>query len=493
MSWTWYIWCVKLVVNPFIIITLVRLLESCDRSVFNDSPECGIVNSMTWVEGRLPHHTAADSNSWHILFEWGNERHQQRLVWGVRSAGRFGRFHPLSPPQILIARALVEAQRWPLPTNASNALRLEQVGITPVMLRQALRQALRRSHVQSHLLRCKRQYSVFRVSSEVSEAIRDQRPVVALESTIYTHGFPHPDNAALALSLEMVVRLNGGVPATIAILNGEARVGLSSDELLQLAEAAGKKETMKVSRRDLGLITGMVRLMLVSLLQISAPWSRNQHGYLWYRVNRSFHRSRNLELNHSLNRSSWTMGRICLERFALFDITWFHFVLRRTSIILSTASDLYGTHVDTSQGFSGSKLNGGTTVSGTMVLAAKAGIDVFGTGGLGGVHRQGQDTMDISADLTELGRTPVCVVSSGCKSFLDIPRTLEYLETQGALVATFADGRKGDIDFPAFWTRDSGVRSPAVIQNEFGAASIICTSVQKRFFLAEGLSHRVAL
>lgn len=112
-----------------------------------------------------------------------------------------------------------------------------------------------------------------------------------------------------------------------------------------------------------------------------------------------------------------------------------------------------------------------------MILAAKAGIDVFGTGGLGGVHRGGEDSMDISADLTELGRTPVCVVSSGCKSFLDIPRTLEYLETQGALVATFADGRGDDIEFPAFWTRDSGFKSPAVIQNEIEAASIICMFV----------------
>jgi pseudouridine-5'-phosphate glycosidase/pseudouridine kinase len=99
-----------------------------------------------------------------------------------------------------------------------------------------------------------------------------------------------------------------------------------------------------------------------------------------------------------------------------------------------------------------------------MFIAHRAGIKVFGTGGLGGVHRGGQDTMDISADLTELG----------CKSFLDIPRTLEYLETQGAGVFTFADGRTGDIDFPAFFTRDSGVKSPMVIQNEKEAAAIIC-------------------
>lgn len=109
-----------------------------------------------------------------------------------------------------------------------------------------------------------------------------------------------------------------------------------------------------------------------------------------------------------------------------------------------------------------------------MILAHMAGIDVFGTGGLGGVHRGGQDTMDVSADLTELGRTPVTVISSGCKSFLDIPRTLEYLETQGVGVATFADGRTGNIDMPGFWTRESGVKSPMVVQTELEAASIIC-------------------
>jgi pseudouridine-5'-phosphate glycosidase/pseudouridine kinase len=109
-----------------------------------------------------------------------------------------------------------------------------------------------------------------------------------------------------------------------------------------------------------------------------------------------------------------------------------------------------------------------------MFLAQRAGIKVFGTGGLGGVHRGGQDTLDISADLTELGRTPVAVISSGCKSFLDIPRTLEYLETQGAGVFTFADGRTGDIDYPAFYTRESGIKSPMVVENAEEAAAIIC-------------------
>lgn len=121
----------------------------------------------------------------------------------------------------------------------------------------------------------------------------------------------------------------------------------------------------------------------------------------------------------------------------------------------------------------GRKIHGGTTIAGTMVLARLAGIRVFGTGGLGGVHRGGENSMDISADLTELGRTRVAVVSSGCKGFLDIPRTLEFLETQGCLVSTFADGRKGDVDFPAFWARDSGITSPSTFYSEKEAAAMI--------------------
>ena len=125
------------------------------------------------------------------------------------------------------------------------------------------------------------------------------------------------------------------------------------------------------------------------------------------------------------------------------------------------------------KGLQGDRMHGGTTISGTMVLAALAGIEIFATGGLGGVHRDVESTMDVSADLTELGRTPMAVVSSGCKGFLDIPRTLEYLETQGVGVMSFADGREGDVDFPAFWSRD-GVPSPFTIRNEADAAAIIC-------------------
>jgi pseudouridylate synthase / pseudouridine kinase len=120
-----------------------------------------------------------------------------------------------------------------------------------------------------------------------------------------------------------------------------------------------------------------------------------------------------------------------------------------------------------------------------MLLARLAGIRVFGTGGLGGVHRGGELSLDISADLTELGRTRVAVVSSGCKGFLDIPRTIEFLETQGVLVSTFADGRGGRVDFPSFWSRDSGTTSPSVVQDEREAAAIILS--QERLGIESGL------
>ncbi|KAJ6016988.1 Pseudouridine-5'-phosphate glycosidase [Penicillium sp. IBT 35674x] len=222
-----------------------------------------------------------------------------------------------------------------------------------------------------HDLPSSSQSKFLKVSEEVRDAVATGKPVVALETTIYTHGFPYPDNIALASLLESVVRANGGVPATIGVLGGIARVGMSAEEIMELASTAEKKTALKVSRRDLGYICGM--------------------------------------------------------------------------------------------GLAGKPIHGGTTISGTMILSQLA----------GGVHRGGEYSMDISADLTELGRTPVTVISSGCKSFLDIPRTLEYLETEGVCVGTFADGREGSVDFPAFFTRDSGFRSPRVIQNEAEAAAIV--------------------
>lgn len=179
------------------------------------------------------------------------------------------------------------------------------------------------------------------------------KPVVALESTIITHGMPYPQNLTTALQLESIIENNGGVPATIALMNGEMKVGLDHKELEFLARC---KDAVKTSRRDIA-------------------------------------------------------------------------------------------------GVLASGKTGSTTVSGTMIAAHKAGIKVFATGGIGGVHRGGN--FDISADLTELGRTPIAVVCAGVKSILDIENTLEYLETQGVSVVTV-----GNTDnFPAFYTADSGFKS----------------------------------
>ncbi|KAJ0330292.1 hypothetical protein COL5a_003353 [Colletotrichum fioriniae] len=215
--------------------------------------------------------------------------------------------------------------------------------------------------------------NLLRVSEEVADAVATNKPVVALESTIYTHGALGND-----LGLEDIVRQGGGVPAVCGILNGEPIVGMTEAEVAYMVDSG---TAGKVSRRDVAHLVGL--------------------------------------------------------------------------------------------GITGKKVHGGTTIAGTMLLSRLAGIRVFGTGGLGGVHRGGENSLDVSADLTELGRTRVAVVSSGCKGFLDIPRTLEFLETHGAFVATFADGRTGNVDFPAFWARESGTKSPAVVQTEREAAAMI--------------------
>jgi pseudouridylate synthase len=192
------------------------------------------------------------------------------------------------------------------------------------------------------------------VAGEVTAAIGAGRPVLALESTIITHGMPFPQNLEMARGVEAIVRDVGAVPATIAIMDGTVMVGLVDADLARLAEEG--HAAAKASRRD-----------LASLL-----------------------------------------------------------VMRRTA---------------------------GTTVATTMQIAALAGIDVFATGGIGGVHRGAEETFDISADLTEFASTPVAVVCAGAKSILDIPKTLEVLETNGVPVLGF-----GTDDFPAFFARTSGHR-----------------------------------
>ena len=189
------------------------------------------------------------------------------------------------------------------------------------------------------------------ISEEIQNSVKENGPVVALESTIISHGMPFPQNLETALDVESIIRKEGAIPATIAVLEGRIKIGLSNLELEQFAQGT---KTVKVSSRDLPLVLSQ-------------------------------------------------------------------------------------------------KQDGGTTVAATMICARMAGISVFVTGGIGGVHRESEKTMDISGDLMELARTNVAVVCAGIKSILDIPRTLEYLETQGVPVI----GYRTD-EFPAFYTTTSG-------------------------------------
>ena len=197
------------------------------------------------------------------------------------------------------------------------------------------------------------------IKPEVKEALEQGKAVVALESTIIAHGMPYPKNVETALAVEEVIRKNGAVPATIAIIDGVIKVGLTPEEIEYLGTAKG---VLKVSRRDFPVVMAK-------------------------------------------------------------------------------------------------KMDGATTVAGTMMAAAMAGIKVFVTGGIGGVHRGAGETHDISADLEELKQTNVTVVCAGVKSILDIAGTLEYLETKGVPVVTCG----GDY-FPAFYSRSSGI--PAELRED---------------------------
>ena len=194
------------------------------------------------------------------------------------------------------------------------------------------------------------------LSPEVREALENNRPVVALESTIISHGMPYPKNVQTAVAVENTIRQNGAVPATIAIIKGRLKVGLTTEEL----EYFGKKgmAITKTSRRDI-------------------------------------------------------------------------------PVIVSKGED------------------GATTVAATMMIAAMAGIQVFATGGIGGVHRGAETTMDISADLDEFTKTPVLVVCAGAKAILDLNLTMEYLETKGIPVFCYQTD-----ELPAFYTRQSGIKAP---------------------------------
>ncbi|MEP9371407.1 pseudouridine-5'-phosphate glycosidase [Mesorhizobium sp. KR1-2] len=193
------------------------------------------------------------------------------------------------------------------------------------------------------------------IHAPVAEALASGKPVVALESTIITHGMPYPQNSEMAANVEKIIRDEGAVPATIAVIDGRLKIGLSDAEREALAKTTG---TMKLSRADLAFAVAQGR-------------------------------------------------------------------------------------------------TGGTTVAGTMIAAHLAGIRVFATGGIGGVHKGAEKSFDISADLDELARTPVVVVSAGAKAILDIEKTLEVLETRGVPVVAF-----GSDVVPAFWSRVSPYAAP---------------------------------
>ncbi|MGB9781199.1 pseudouridine-5'-phosphate glycosidase [Caldanaerobacter sp.] len=208
------------------------------------------------------------------------------------------------------------------------------------------------------------------LSEEVDKALKEGKPIVALESTIISHGMPYPENIETAKAVEEIVRKNGAIPATIAIINGKIKIGLNEKELEFMGTS---KEILKASRRDL-------------------------------------------------------------------------------PVILAKG------------------LNAATTVSATMICANLAGIKVFVTGGIGGVHRGAEETFDVSADLQELANTDVAVVCAGAKAILDLPRTLEYLETFGVPVIGFKTE-----EFPAFYTRESGLKVDYMVEDEVEAARVIKT------------------
>jgi len=208
------------------------------------------------------------------------------------------------------------------------------------------------------------------IKTDVKTALEEGKPVVALESTIIAHGMPYPQNVKTALEVEKIIRDNGAIPATIAILNGKIKVGLTEEEIETLGKA---KDVYKVSRRDLP------------------------------------------------------------------------FILAKG-------------------------LNGATTVASTMIISSLAGIKVFVTGGIGGVHRGAEKTFDISADLQELAHTNVAVVCAGAKSILDLGLTLEYLETFGVPVIGFKTE-----EFPAFFIRESGYKVDYPVDGEEELGKIIKT------------------
>lgn len=219
-----------------------------------------------------------------------------------------------------------------------------------------------------------------RIAENVKEALKNGLPIVALESTIISHGMPYPKNVETALLVEEAIKKNGAVPATIGIIDGEPIVGMSKEEIEQFGKRKGIK---KVSRRDLPIV---------------------------------------------IAKKEW----------------------------------------------------GATTVATTMILAKKAGIEVFVTGGVGGAHRKAQQTFDISADLEELAQTEVTVVCAGVKAILDLPLTLEILETKGVTVLSYRSD-----EFADFYTRHSGIKMENIVNTAEEIADVI--KAKRTFDLKGGI------
>ena len=207
-----------------------------------------------------------------------------------------------------------------------------------------------------------------KINKEVAQALKEGKPVVALESTIISHGMPYPKNVQTALLVEKTIRDNGAIPATIGIVDGEPIIGMTPEEIEEFGKRKGIR---KVSRRDLPIVYAQ-------------------------------------------------------------------------------------------------KLWGATTVAATMILANQAGIEIFVTGGVGGAHRGAQETFDISADLEELGKTNVTVISAGVKAILDLHLTLEILETKGVPVLSYQSD-----EFADFYTRHSGIKMENVVNSPMEIAEII--------------------
>ena len=345
------------------------------------------------------------------------------------------------------------------------------------------------------------------VAPEVRQALDEGRPVVALESTIISHGMPYPQNVETALNVEKVIRDNGAVPATIAVIGGRLKAGLSPEEINYLGKTG--TAVAKASRRDLPVLvaegrdgaTTVTTTMIIAHMAGISVFATGGIGGVHRGAQQTFDISADLEeLAHTPVMVVCAGAKSILDLGLTLEYLETHgvpvigygtkelpaFYTRKSGFQvdyeIDTPAELAKAfYVKQDMGLGGGMLvtnpipeefsmdadvinkaideavaegrDGATTVTTTMIIAHMAGIQVFATGGIGGVHRGAQQTFDISADLEELAHTPVMVVCAGAKSILDLGLTLEYLETHGVPVIGY-----GTEELPAFYTRKSGFK-----------------------------------